>query len=182
MAKEVSREVAKSLRALSGAWKTAEPRSFTTTPDGDYLAKIIDMRVDLSKKNRLQVVTIFKVQDGLYKGSEVYRFDGIDSDVSMSWCKGYFDTLGIDAPENIEELPDVLADFVANDESVYNITLKTKDEFQNTMVKGVNDFTSDLEPSAEEVEPEAEATKSTNRHGRAAASRTAAKPGKTSRR
>jgi len=182
---ETNPAIAKALRSLEGAWKQAEPRSFDSVKDGDYLAKLANMYVGVSKNERLQVISVFKIQDGAYKGAEVWRFDGIDNDVSMSWFKGYCEILGVDVPENISDLPDALEEFVANDGSLYNITVKTKDEFQNVLVRGVNEFETRLEPEDETAQEEpAAAPRSSRNSGRAEtrASRTTTASAKRSRR
>ena len=125
----VTKEIAKSLKALQSAWKQAEAKTGgSNLPDNDYLAKIINMEVGVSKKGRVQVITTLKIADGKFKSQECMKFDGIESDVSMSWFKGYCEVLGIEIPEDIADLPDVLDGFVSESENViYHITLKTKD-------------------------------------------------------
>lgn len=151
----VTSEIAKSLKALRNTWKDTEPRTgFATIPDNDYLAKLVDMEVALSKNKRTQVVTTFQIADGKYKKTEIKKFDGIDSDVSISWFKGYCEVLGLEIPEDLMELPDVLEEFVEDNKGdLFRISLKTKDEYQNITVKGPD--TGDLEEQPEE-EPEGE--------------------------
>ena len=148
----VTSEIAKSLRTLRSTWKDTEPRTgFVTVPDNDYLAKLVDMEVTLSKNKRIQVVSTFRIADGKHKKTEIKKFDGIDSDVSISWFKGYCEVLGLEIPEDLMELPDVLEEFVGdNKDELFRLTLKTKDEYQNITVKGPN--IEDLEEEPEEEE------------------------------
>lgn len=148
----VTSEIAKSLKTLRSTWKDTEPRTgFVTVPDNDYLAKLVDMEVTLSKNKRIQVVSTFRIADGKHKKTEIKKFDGIDSDVSISWFKGYCEVLGLEIPEDLMELPDVLEEFVGdNKDELFRLTLKTKDEYQNITVKGPN--IEDLEEEPEEEE------------------------------
>jgi len=158
----VDKKVAKLLSGLEDAWESSEAQSFTSIPDGPYTAKLVSMELGVSKNERLQVVSTYKVVDGKQKGREVKRFDGIDNDVSMGWFKGYCEVLELDIPDSIKNLPEALETYIENCEDLFNITVKSKDGYQNTYLNGKSDHSDDsnnepeesTEPSGEDEEEE----------------------------
>ena len=103
----MSQEVALKLRKLSKAWSRSEARvAGSPIKDGDYIGKVVKMEVGESKKGRLQVATRFKIMDGKVKGQETSRFDGIETEENMDWFKGLCEVLGVDIPDDLEELPE----------------------------------------------------------------------------
>lgn len=154
------KDIKNHLRGISAAWKNASPAetNYEGYSDGDYLMELREMEVGMSREsNRLQVVSKFVFADGKYKGHGKWRFDGLDSDSSISFFKAYCEVLGVEYPEDPVDLLEVLADFVSNNESLFNCTLKTKGEFQNLYVKGVSDYTKgseEEEGSSDEEEEE----------------------------
>jgi hypothetical protein len=161
------KEVSAVLRTLKNAWRDAEPnKGFEIYDDGDYLMQIAAMEVNLSKKQRIQVCTTLKFMDGKYKDKEFLKFDGIDNDVSMGWFKGFCEVIGVELPEDIENLPEVLDDFVNETQDMLNVTLRTKDGYTNAFVKGISDYSSSSEeapPEEEEAEPEDNSAKEKGR-------------------
>ncbi len=126
------------LAALDNTWKETQPAKIgSNIPDGDYIAKIARMEVGKSKAGRLQVVTVFAVADGNYAGKELYRFDGLDKEQSMSFFKAFCETVGLEIPESLIALPDAIKAFVDSFDNMVNITMRTKNEYQNLYVKGL---------------------------------------------
>ncbi len=151
-------EVNDTLVNLESAWSESEPKVFASIPDGDYLGKLVNMEIGFSKNNRLQVVSEFEIADGKYKGKTLKKFDGLKDEVNMSFFKGYCEVLGIDIPDNISDLPDVLSNFTDDFNSLVNIVVKTKDEYTNIYVKGISDYV-DEDGTAGEAEEEEEEEK-----------------------
>lgn len=139
----VDKKVAKMLSGLEDAWEQSEAQSFKSVPDGPYVAELKAMEVGLSKNDRLQVVSTYKIADGKQKGHEVKRFDGIDSDVSMGWFKGYCEVLELDIPDSIKNLPEALETYAQECNELFNITVKTKDDYQNVYLNGKSEHSSD---------------------------------------
>jgi hypothetical protein len=152
----VDKGIAKELSQLSKMWKTAQPvaAGYQTIPDGEYSAKITEMSVQKSKNGRLQVVTTFEVVDGEHEGSSIKRFDGLDNERSIGYFKGMAEIIGLDLPNDITLLPEVLKTFVDECGDFFEITVKTKNEYQNVYVNGVSDAVS--EEGSEEVEGDEE--------------------------
>lgn len=127
------------LAKLQKSWsKTEARRPDAQLEDGDYAAELTELRVDVSKSDRLQVVSKWKAVEGPNKGGSVTRYDGIDDETGMSFFKGYAAILGIEVPEDLADLPDALEEFLKNNDDTFNITVKTKEgsDFKNTYVKG----------------------------------------------
>lgn len=138
-----SKDIAKALKKYESSWENAEATRSSQIPDNDYIAKLVDMEVTFSKNKKLMVVSTFKIADGKLKGREVKKFDMLETDQNMSYFKGYCEVLGIDIPDSITDLPEALAEFVDGFKELVNITVKTKDEYQNIYIKGVSDHDSD---------------------------------------
>lgn len=153
----ITKEVAKDLMNLRGAWKEAKPQQTRSgLPDGEYLTQILSMGIGRSKAGRLQATTTFLVKDGKNKGKKHMKFDSLETDSNIGWFKSYCEILGIELPENPGDLPAVLDEFVASNTSLVNITIKTnKEGFTNTYVKSLSDYEVDGD-SGGEVEAIAE--------------------------
>lgn len=149
-----NKDIHKTLKSLASAWENAEPTSTFTVPDADYIAKLVGMEIGFSKSGRIQVVSIFEIADGKMKGKEVKKFDGIESDMGISFFKGYCEVIGLEYPEDIDDLPDAIEAFVDEFDALLNILVKTKDDFQNVTVKGLSEY--EVEESEEEEDAKEE--------------------------
>lgn len=126
------------LAALDGVWKeTAAAKGGTTVPDGDYVTNVTRMEIGKSKAGRLQVITIFTVVDGNYFGKELFRFDGLNNEQSISFFKAMCETLGLEYPTDMTDLPAAITTFMDTFGGLVNVNMKTKGEYQNLYVKGV---------------------------------------------
>lgn len=129
------------LAALDGTWQQTEARSGgANVPDDDYVAKLMKMYISKSKKGRLQVCSLYTIADGNYEGKEIMRFDGLDSEQSMAFFKGYCETIGLEVPTSMTDLPAALEAFMNGFDGLVNITMKTKGEYQNLYVKGLVNY------------------------------------------
>jgi 3-methyladenine DNA glycosylase AlkD len=144
-------DVSKDLRAISKMWAKTEPRSFGSgLADDTYRAELVSMTVGKSKKMRLQVESKFRVAKGEHKGHEVSRYDGIENENNVAFFKGYLEVIGCPISEDSEELKSELEDFVDKNDDLFDITLVTKNGFQNIQIGGV---AGTVEPD-ETTEPE----------------------------
>lgn len=134
-------DITDELAALDGVWKeTAANKGGVNIADGDYVTKLSSMEINKSKKGRLQVVSVFTVADGNYMGKELYRFDGLDNETSISYFKAMCETVGLEYPESMVQLPDAIKEFTDHFDGMINITMKTKNDYQNLYVKGLVDY------------------------------------------
>ena len=159
--------VSNKLSSLSKMWKKVQPiqPSFSNVPEGEYVAELKEMKLEESKKGRVQVTSTYEIADGEYEGKTVKRFDGLDTETNLGYFKGYCEIIGYDIPEDIELLQEGMDEFVANNPDLFNITIKIKDQYSNVYVNGVSEFVkggeeSEEEEATEEVE-EAEAEEET---------------------
>lgn len=137
-------DVSKDLRTISKMWAKTEPRTFGSgLADDTYRAELVSMEIGKSKKMRLQVASKFRVAKGEHKGSEVTRFDGIENENNVAFFKGYCEVIGCELPEDSEDLRVALEDFVDKNDDLFDITLVTKNGFQNIQIGGVAGTTED---------------------------------------
>lgn len=135
--KDVSNKVANELMKIRRLWKDVEPSSGFFIPDGDYVAKLKDIELNLSKNNHLQAVFVFEISEGKYGSREVRMFNNLDQPVGISIFKANCEVLGIDYPEDVYELPKVLEKFLYEFDGLVNIRIKTKNEMQNVYIRGI---------------------------------------------
>ena len=127
------------LAKMQKMWKGAEARrGYAPIPDGQYQAKLESAVIGNAKTSgRLQCTYVFCVlTPEEFEGKKVYKRDGLDSTENLEWFKGTLETLGA-SPEDIEDMPNVpnvLNDLVG---TVAEITVQTKDEFQNVYINEV---------------------------------------------
>lgn len=136
------------LRRLKGAWKKAEAKvGFSPVPDSTYQCRIDDATLELSKSSkRPQISYALTVANGDFQNRKLWKRDGIDGEEQLEWTKGTLETLGLDIPEDIEGLPEILEDVPG---LYVEVTVKTKDEFQNIYF---NELIEDVEDAGEEEE------------------------------
>ena len=126
------------LAALDGTWQQTEARSGgVNVPDDDYVSKLTKMFINKSKKGRLQVCSLYTIADGNYEGKEIMRFDGLDNEQSIAFFKGYCETIGLEVPTSMTDLPAAIEAFMNSFTGMVNITMKTKGDYQNLYVKGL---------------------------------------------
>jgi len=139
----MSTDVAKSLKKLSKTWAKTEAKQASGFPkleDGKYIVNLKEMKVGMSKKGRLQVATLFKVvKPKEAKGKEKMAFHGLENENNISYFKGFAEVLGLEVPDDIEDLPAAVESFVEDFEDTITIEVKTKGDFQNVSVIAVGD-------------------------------------------
>ena len=153
-------DVAKDLRKLSKTWSNTESKKGggSNIKDGDYVVKITSMTVGKSKAGRLQVAEKFKIlEPKKNKGTEFMAFHGLENENNIAYFKGHCEVLGIELPDDMEELPEVLEAWVEeNEDESFDVKVKTKDGYQNTTVLGVAGESEGSEDGEEEEEGEEE--------------------------
>jgi hypothetical protein len=134
--------IEKVLKQLESDWEDAEVRSsegYFTPEDGAYVALLKSGSVEISQNDRLQVVWELQMTEGKNKGASWKKFDGIDNPMGMSFVKGTLESVGIDVPSKITDLPKAIKNFFKENEDgvLVNVTVKTKNEFTNTYINGL---------------------------------------------
>ena len=152
----MSTDVAKELKKMSKLWAKTEAKQaagFSRLPDAEYVCRLVEMTVGRSKKGRLQVASKFKVvkpKDA--KGKETMTFHGIENENNIAYFKGYAEVLGLELPDDIEDLPDAVASFMEEFDDNVTVRLKTKGDFQNLSIVAVGDTKIEDEDSDDEGE------------------------------
>lgn len=146
--------VSNKLSSLSKMWKqtaSVQP-SFSNVPEGDYVGDLKEMKLEEAKKSgRLQVVTTIEIVDGDYTGKTVKRFDGLDKEQSIGYFKGLCEIIGLDIPDDLNNLQEAMDDFIANNADLFNITIKNNDKYSNVYINGVSEYTKGGEEGEEEA-------------------------------
>jgi len=140
MASDVSRD----LKKLSKSWAKTEAKQGGGgggIPDGEYTLSLKAMEVKHSKNGRLQVVSTFVIQSPKkMKGKDKLVFHGLENENNIAYFKGYAEVIGLELPDDMEDLPDALQSFVDDNED--DITAKfvtNKDGYQNMTIVAVGD-------------------------------------------
>ncbi len=152
-------DVAKSLKKMGKLWSKTEAKSgggYTRLADGKYVTTLTGMKVGESKKGRLQVGITFKVtKPKENKGKEVMKFYGLDNENNIAYFKGFAEVIGLELPDDVEDLPEAVASFVEDFEDSVTIQLKTNGDFQNLSLVAVGDAKVN-EDASEDGEDESE--------------------------
>jgi len=148
-------DVAKELRKLGKTWEKTEAKQGgggNRLPDDEYKLKLLSMEVTKSKKGRLQVASKFKVRRPKdAKGKETMTFHGLENENNIAYFKGFCEVIGLELPDDMEELPEALETFVDECEDEFTVKLVTnKGGFQNMTILAVGD--NEVATSEEEEE------------------------------
>ena len=151
-------DIAKSLKKLSKSWSKTEARTGgSQVKDGEYTAELVSMTVGTSKNGRLQVAEKFKISSGKLKGKEITMYHGLENENNIAFFKGHCEVIGVDLPDDMEDLPDALESFVDDNAEEFSIRVKTNDGgYQNITVVGTADSESSEDEEEEESEEEEE--------------------------
>lgn len=143
------------LKARGKAWRKAEAKEGRSpVEDGTYLARIKSATLNESKTSGREQVTIeFEVLDGGMEGRHIWNHMGLDTDEGFEWFKGLLNTLEVEIPGDISELPDTLEELKGIG---CEITVKTKNEFQNVYVNELAEITEDGDEEEEAADDDDE--------------------------
>ena len=103
--------VASKLKMLQKKWKAASPRTGGGLPDGDFEGVIKSGVIKTCKDGELQAVWEIEVigPDG-FEGRKQSKFAYLGGESSLDWFQGDLATLGIDLPDDSEDLPSVMGE------------------------------------------------------------------------
>src|SRR3990167_663200 len=127
------------IKQLSKAWKTAYEVKDEITQgfepeDGRYAVAIVSASIGESKASgRPQITWEYLFLDGEYKGKTFRSYDGLDRSEGLPYIMKRIESIGYDAPEEFEELENVLKSITKVKPKV-KIVIKTKNDFKNTYV------------------------------------------------
>ena len=146
-------EVSKELKKLGKTWQKTEAKKGGGgggIEDGDYVLKILSMEVGKSKKGRLQVAAKYKIRKPkALKGKETMTFHGLVDENSIAYFKGMAEVIGLELPDDMEDLPEALEAFVDECEDELTVKFTTnKKGYQNMTILAVGD--TEVESSSKE--------------------------------
>jgi hypothetical protein len=144
--------VQEELEALQEQWEGAEAKSqYSEVPDARYHGVISEAAVGRSKtSNRLQVSWDVIISEGDFENWHVWKYDGLEGEESLDWLMTTLEALDLEAPDDLSDLPGILAEAVGLE---IEFDVKTKNEFQNVYFREAIG-SADLETEEEEEEEE----------------------------
>lgn len=141
------------LKLLQGKWAKSKARNIMEpVPDGKYVAKIVDNRLERSKSSsRLQVVTVMQIIKGKFEGRMVYKYSGLETENNISFLKTDFKKIGIKLPKNIVNITKTLEETI---DKVIAIEIRTKGEFTNIWMNQIESDEEDADDDADDAKDE----------------------------
>jgi hypothetical protein len=139
----MSKQIAKELKKLKDEWDEPAKTGKTKLEDGEYTAKLTSMELTTSSSNKLMCVSEFEIiEPEDFEGQTIKRFDMMSKE-SLPYFKGYAEKLGMEWPDDPENLESTIESFMEGFNEVCNITVKTKNDFTNIFLDAVGEESSD---------------------------------------
>jgi hypothetical protein len=153
--------VNQALSQLSKSWKNATPQQagFGFVPDGDYVGDLKELKLGESKNKNMQIVVTYEIVDGDYTGKTLKQFHQLSNE-QIGYFKGFCEVIGLDLPDDANAWQEAMDEFVAGNNDLYNLHVKTKEgsQYSNTYLNGISEYTKSQEGVEEEqVEEEQQA-------------------------
>lgn len=118
------KDIAKLLGELNEIWEDVDPVSFEDVADGKYQTLLSKIEINESKSSgRLQVSWQLKIASGEFANRMIFKHDGIDTAESLGYFKGGLARLGVECPDDMQELPEVLDELK---DTFASVTVRTK--------------------------------------------------------
>jgi len=156
------KDIAKALAALNDIWGDTDPVSFEDVPDGKYQILLKDIGINESKSSgRLQVSWQLKIVSGSFANRMMFKHDGIDTAESLGYFKGGLARLGVECPDDMSDLPDVLDELKGTYASVTSRTKKGSDMANVFFDKALDSDDIDEDISEDPGDPDADAMEET---------------------
>jgi len=111
-----------------------EEPSYEDLPDGDYVARINEVRIENAKSSgRLQMVWSLIVTEGPCAGRYIWRYSGLGTPENRKFLHMDLNRCGHKLSK-LSELPELLPRLL---ELVVSVKLKTKDKYQNSYINKI---------------------------------------------
>ena len=124
--------------------------------DGKYLGVLHKAELGEANSGRPQIYFEFRVTEGEHKGEHGRLWIGMDKPESIQIVMRTLKRLGIEVPEDIDELDDVLSALVKK-RPLVRFSVKTKNEYTNLYVDKLMGQAIDESEAADEPEGESDA-------------------------
>jgi hypothetical protein len=139
MSKQISKELAK----LKDEWDEPAKTGKAKLEDGEYTAKLTSMELTMSAGNKLMCVSEFEiVEPEENEGSTIRKYDMMGKE-NIPYFKGYCEKLGMEWPDDPEDIEATIESFMEDFEEVCNITVSTKNDFTNVFLDVVGEGSDD---------------------------------------
>jgi len=131
--------VAAELDALQNMFETTE--AFEGVDDANYIGKIEEIRIQKSGSGNISAMTKYVIADeGKFFEKPVNGFHTLNNEEGLAYFKGFCAAIGLQLPQRFADLQAACNDFVAENNSLFKITVKTsKGGFKNVYVNGVHE-------------------------------------------
>jgi hypothetical protein len=153
--KKKSKDPSSRLKALQKLWKKTQPKKFgKQAPDGDYEVKIVSAVIEEAKSEskRLQVLWTLEIIEGDLAGRKITHRSGLEgSEDALAYFQGELETLELEIPDSLEDVGEVLQEAIGLE---LEITLATRNEFQNCSFNELLEESEESEEDEEEGEEE----------------------------
>lgn len=127
------------LKEMESHWVQDSQKGFTNLPDGVYLCKLQDIRLEESNNTgNLQIVSEWLVFDTENSGDVIYIYTPIEGEYGPSLTRQFIESLNYEFPNDPEKIPDIINDLL-NVTPAVRIKLTTKKERQNKKILAVID-------------------------------------------
>jgi hypothetical protein len=143
-------KAAKKLSKLAKIWSKTEARTGGIVPVGTYAVEIKAVKIEDGKNGSPKLHWTFEVADGDYEGKKIPKWDNLETDNNLAFVKGAMQALGLEIPDDIEDLEEALQEAVGLS---CEVRVVEKDEYINVYIQRLLDGDDDEE---EEDEDEAE--------------------------
>jgi len=119
------KDISKQLANLNEVWGDIPEASFEDVPDGKQQIQIkaATLNVAKSESKRFQCSWTLKVVSGEYANRNVFKHDGLDTEESIGYFKSGLARLGVEYPDDANDLPEVLEELL---DTFASVTLRTK--------------------------------------------------------
>jgi len=141
--------VASKLRALKKEWKGAAPRTGGGLPDGEYEGVIRTAVVGLSKSESRRLQCVWSIETTApegFEGRKQTKTAGLESEDNLCWFQGDLAVLGIDPPDDVDDIPDAAGQ---TEGLPIAFKVRTNKEFTNVDFIGLLEGVEVEQPSSE---------------------------------
>lgn len=138
--------------------KETSPDFGSPVPDGTYVGKLVKVELNESQSSgRLQAHFQAVISTGEYKGESINWYSGLKTDQNMMYFQRDIVRLGHDAPEDINDVEDILKE-ISKEKPSIRFKVVTDGEYTNVrLLKRLDTAEAPEEEETEEPEePEAE--------------------------
>jgi len=116
--------VAAELAALQGMYDTTD--AYEGVVDNNYIAKIDEIKIQKAGSGNINAMTKYVIVDeGKFFEKPIAGFHTLNNAEGLAYFKGFAAAIGLQLPKNFEDLQAACNDFIAENKTLFKITVKT---------------------------------------------------------